>query len=169
MKKKRKSLIALLIAIGLIGVGYAAITTNLFVTGTAKIKADPENFEKNIQFATATSTTGGTATLSTDKKTITFTTKEFTAVGDSSTLTYTIKNGSNYNSSISGVVCTSSDSSYDEYVSVTPSRTSTLSLDKGDTSANETITVKMIKTYPEETTKSIVFTCTMTATGLAAN
>lgn len=169
MKKKRKSLIALLIAIGLIGVGYAAITTNIFVTGTANIQADPQNFNDNIQFATATASTGGTATLSSDKKTITFVTEEFTAVGDSTTLTYTIKNGSNYDASISAVQCTSSDSYYDEYVSVTPSRSATLSLSKGNTSAEETISVKMIKTYPEETTKSIVFTCTMTATGLAAN
>ena len=62
------------------------------------------------------------------------------------------------------MTCTSSDSDFATYLSATPSRTASLTVNKGATSSAETLTVAMIKSYPETTAKSITYTCTMTAT-----
>lgn len=167
MKKKNLGIIMLL-ALLFVGIGFAAITTNLSIDGTAKINGNSSNFTSNIQFETASAGTGATATISTDKKSVTFTTQDLKAINDSSVLTYTIKNASNYGATLGPVTCTSTDSDYATYVTVTPSRTTNLNVAKGATTAAETITVKMIKTYPETTAKSIAFTCTINATATAA-
>lgn len=167
MKIKKMGKAGILLAVLLIGVGFAAITTTLTINGTAKIGPNQTNFTNNVIFGTATATTGSTATLSTDKRAVTFTTAELTTVGDTATLTYTIKNSSQYGATVGSVTCTSTDSKYSTYVTVTPSRTTNLTVAKGATSEEETVTVKLKKSYPETTT-TIAFTCTFTATGVAA-
>lgn len=171
MKKNKNSILGIivLVAIILVGIAYAAITTNLTVSGSTSVKGDSSNFTNNVIFASATASSGSTASIDTsDKHKITFTTAELKAVGDEATLTYTIKNESNYGASISAVTCTSSDTSFATYVTATPSRSTTLTLAKGATSSSETVKIKMIKTYAQTTVKSMTFTCTMTATATSA-
>ena len=171
MKKSNNNFIKLsvLVAIVLVGVAYAAITTNLTVSGSTSVKGDSSNFTNNVIFASASASTGSTATIdSSDKHIITFTTSELKAVNDTATLTYTIKNGSNYGASISAVTCTSSDTSFATYVTATPSRSTALTLAKEATSSAETVTIKMIKSYAQTPVKSMKFTCTMTATATGA-
>ena len=171
MKKNMKNLlrIGVIAAVIHVGVAYAAITTNLSVSGSTSIKGDSSNFTNNVIFASASASTGSTATIdTTDKHIITFSTAELKAVGDEAALTYTIKNQSNYGASIGAVTCTSTDTSFATYVTATPSRTTTLALAKGATSTSETIKIKMIKTYAQTTAKAMTFTCTMTATATSA-
>ena len=169
MKKNNLIKISVLVAIILVGVAYAAITSTLTVSGSSSIKGDSTNFTNNVIFASASASTGSTATIdSSDKHIITFTTAELKAVGDTARLTYTIKNESNYGASISAVTCTSSDTSFATYVTATPSRSTTLALAKGATSASETVTIRMIKTYAQTNVKSMTFTCSMTATATDA-
>lgn len=169
MKKNNLIKISVLVAIILVGVAYAAITSTLTVSGSSSINGDSTNFTNNVIFASASASTGSTATIdSSDKHIITFTTSELKAVGDTATLTYTIKNESNYGASISAVTCTSSDTSFATYVTATPSRSTTLALAKGATSASETVTIRMIKTYAQTSVKSMTFTCSMTATATGA-
>ena len=162
--KDKKIKLAIIIAILVLGVAYAAFSVKFSINGPAKIIGDSSNFSSNIIFDSVSATTGSTATLSTDKKTITFTTPEFTAVGTNAVLTYKIKNTSNYGATVAKLTCTSSDSDFATYLTATPSRTSNLTVNKGATSAAETLTVTMVKSYPESTAKSITYTCTMTAT-----
>lgn len=168
MKRSNLIKVSVLVAIILVGVAYAAITSTLTVGGSTSVKGDSSDFTNNVVFASATPTTGSTASISTDKHSITFTTAELKAVGDEATLTYTIKNTSNYGASISAVTCSSTDKSFATYVTATPSRTTALTLNKGATSSAETVKVKMIKTYAQTTVKSMTFTCTMTATATGA-
>ena len=168
MKKNKGIKIGIILAVLVLGVAYAAITSTLTVGGSTSVKGDSTNFSNNVIFASATGTTGSTDTISTDKHSITFTTAELKAVGDEATLTYTIKNTSNYGASISAVTCSSTDTSFATYVTATPSRTTALTLNKGATSSAETVKVKMIKTYAQTTVKSMTFTCTMTATATGA-
>ncbi len=171
MKKSKNNFIKLsvLVAIVLVGVAYAAITTNLTVSGSTSVKGNSSNFSNNVIFASATASSGSTASIdTTDKHIITFTTAELKAVNDEATLTYTIKNESNYGASISAVTCSSNDTSFSTYVTATPSRSTTLTLAKGATSSAETVKIKMIKTYAQTTVKSMTFTCTMTATATGA-
>lgn len=165
MKKNKGIKIGIILAVLVLGVAYAAITANFTINGTTKINGDSSNFDANVIFdGVSTSTTGATASVSTDKKTITFTTQQMTTVGTSAVLTYKIKNTSNYGASVTKLTCTSSDGAFATYLSATPSRTTNLTVAKGATSAAETLTVSMIKSYPEATAKSITYTCTMTAT-----
>ena len=154
MKKNKGIKIGIILAVLVLGVAYAAITANY-----------SSNFDANVIFdGVSTSTTGATASVSTDKKTITFTTQQMTTVGTSAVLTYQIKITSKYGASVTKLTCTSSDGAFATYLSATPSRTTNLTVAKGATSAAETLTVSMIKSYPEATAKSITYTCTMTAT-----
>ena len=166
--KDKKIKLGIIIAFLVLGVAYAAITTTLSVGGSTSIKGDSSDFSDNVIFATATASSDSTATISTDKHTITFTTAELQTVGDEATLTYTIKNESNYGATISAVSCTSTDTSFATYVTATPSRTAELALAKGATSSSETVKIKMIKSYAETDVKSMTFTCTMTATATSA-
>ena len=166
--KDKKIKLGIIIAFLVLGVAYAAITTNLSVGGSTSVKGDSSDFSDNVIFASATASSGSTATISTDKHTITFTTAELQTVGDEATLTYTIKNESNYGATISAVSCTSTDTSFATYVTATPSRTAELALAKGATSSAETVKIKMIKSYAETDVKSMTFTCTMTATATSA-
>ena len=160
--------LGIIVAILLLGVAFAAYSVNFTINGTAKINGNSSNFNTNVIFDSVSASSGATATLSNDKKTITFTTAQFTTVGTSSTLTYKIKNTSNYGASVSKLTCTSSDSAFATYLTATPSRTTNLTVAKGSTSAAETLTVSMSTSYPESTAKSITYTCTMTATATDA-
>ena len=166
MKKNRGIKLGIIIAILVLvlGVAYAAISANFTVSGTTNINGDSSNFNSYVIFDSVSASSGATATLSTDKKTITFTTQEMTTVGTSATLTYKIKNTSNYGASVTKLTCTSSDGDFATYLSATPSRSSNLTVAKNSTSNSETLTVSMIKSYPDTTAKSITYTCTMTAT-----
>lgn len=164
MKKNKGIKLGIIVAILLLGVAFAAFSTNFTINGTAKINGDSSNFATNVIFDQVSASSGATATLSSDKKTITFTTPEFTTAGTSATLTYKIKNTSNYGASVSKLTCTSSDDDFATYLTATPSRTTNLTVAKGATSAAETLTVAMAKSYPNATAKSITYTCTMTAT-----
>ena len=169
MKRNHLVIVSVLMAIVLLGVAYAAITTNLSVGGSTSVKGDSSNFSDNVIFASATASSGSTASIgTTDKHTITFTTAQLKAIGNEATLTYTIKNESNYGATISAVSCTSTDTSFATYVTATPSRTAELALAKGATSSSETVKIKMIKSYAETDVKSMTFTCTMAATATSA-
>lgn len=92
--KKRKSFVslALLVAVLILGVGYAINSIDLKVNGDVSISADDSNF--TVEFTEATVTgDGNTATIG-DKTTATLDVKSLKTVGDTITATYTITNKS---------------------------------------------------------------------------
>ena len=96
---KKKSGIALAV-LGLT-VGFAAVSTTLYINGTAVLKENQDDFEKNVVFTAAsmeTNTNG--ASISDDGKTITFTTADLDEIGDYDVLTYEITNNSTYNAKL---------------------------------------------------------------------
>ncbi len=109
MKNKKKVVVAfLLVAVLLLGVGYAALTDTLTIIGNAHIDVDTANktFDEKIYFsnAVATSSTGtGTkedvASHSDDDAT--FTANKLATVGQVSVFTFTITNDSNVDALIS--------------------------------------------------------------------
>ncbi|MBQ7105189.1 MAG: hypothetical protein IJN90_04960 [Bacilli bacterium] len=96
MKKKNSFLVvALLIAVLMLGVGYALTTLDLNVTGTATAKDAASSFDVEFTDATAgtaTSTASSTATIG-DGETATMS-ATLTNVGESQTVTFTVKNNS---------------------------------------------------------------------------
>ena len=183
MKKGRTSRIGIIVTILLLSVGFAAITTTLYINGTAKITPNDDDFKGNVVFdknATYTyATTGSTATVSEDGKTITFTTAELTSIGDTATLNFRIANKSQYNAVLGNpaIVCTQTGATTDDHIVLIPGT----AIDgktipsKNGYSDESTVTVKMVKSYTGDENdsgkgyKSIQFQCTIAAEATEAN
>lgn len=171
MKKRNSMKTGIIVAVLLLTVGFAAVTTTLIINGTINIVPDTQDFEEKVIFKTATvDPTSGTATIASDGKSITFTTHELKSIDETSTLTYTIENGSQYGAKIGDLTCTSEDTAYTTYVEVTAGNAlSGTTLAKGTTSGEDTVVVKLKRSYAgaegvetgKDVAKTISFTCTM--------
>ena len=125
--KKMKYIILVLVL--LLSIGFAVITTNLFLNGSAFIGYG----DFDVRFSSA-NTNEGTATISNDGLSITFSSKKLTLVGETSTLDYTITNYSKeYDTSIN-VSLNIDDETYNDYYTVDhtyPSRIDAKQSDNG--------------------------------------
>ena len=109
MKNRKIVVVAfLLIAVLLLGVGYAALTDTLTIIGNAHIDVDTANatFDERIKFvdSEATSSTGtGTKAdvASHNDDDATYTVNKLAVVGEKSVFTFTIRNDSNVDAKIS--------------------------------------------------------------------
>ena len=99
MKKRRTLVISLLLVAALaLGIGYAALSEDLFITGSANIsKTDAENsFKEDVYFSYATSGDKAEAKITDDNNYATMTVKTgaLKQVGDEAVATFTIKSES---------------------------------------------------------------------------
>lgn len=167
-KQIKVSIIVLLV---LVTVGFAAISLTLNFTGDININGSYSNFENGVIFSEAamdtTSTNdGATVTIATDGKSITFTTQTLDTLNEQAVLTYKIKNDSQYNAQLGEMNCSSDDT---DYVQITRGGALTnTTIARGETSAADTITVKLVKTYSETTPKKVTITCDLNATAQSA-
>lgn len=98
MKKRRIIILAfMLIAVMVVGVGFAAYSTTLAINGTTSVSAAALEFTEDVQFTSVTSSNEafGRATIG-DGQSATFTVDGMTAYNDRVQFTYTIKNNSTY-------------------------------------------------------------------------
>ena len=155
MKKANNKLISviILIAIILVAVGYAAITNiELNINGTAKSKAEQENFV--VELIGEPQTTGDGSTIATidaqDKTQGTMTVTGLNAKGQTAIAVYTVENKSQ---DLSADLTAEATSSNDEYFEVQ------CSLDKTTLKAQEettmTVKVKLLKTPIDETKENL--------------
>lgn len=113
---KRPAKLGIIILIVLLSVGFAAVATNLIINGSANIASNTNDF--NVFFSKAVTEEGGTATISEDKKTITYSTNTLVNVGDTAELKYRITNeSSQYDAYIKMIM--NIDSQYMEYLNIT--------------------------------------------------
>ena len=107
MKKRRTTLIALTLTAALcLGIGYAAVTTTLDVTGKADVNAD-EVFANAIDFtgARAQDTVNDTASVNlNDASKASFTAKSLNSVNDSATFEFDVTNSGDYDANIAVTV-----------------------------------------------------------------
>lgn len=177
MKKNKTVKTGMLVAIGFLAVGFAAVTTTLNINGTAVIGSNSDEFNENVVFSTETgkaptlvdSTTKTTTapTVSADGKTITFQTPAMDTINETVTLTYSVQNkSSEYNAKLGEMTCTVTGDNAADYVSVTPANTlKDVVVNAGSTSATpDTVVVKMLKSYVGDTNASYTITCHMDAT-----
>lgn len=109
MKNRKTVVVAfLLVAVMLLGVGYAALTDTLTIIGNAHIDVDTANktFDERIYFSAAEATSSsGTGTkadvVSFADDDATFTANKLALVGEKSVFTFTITNTSNVDAEIS--------------------------------------------------------------------
>lgn len=109
MKNRKFIVVAfLLVAVMLLGVGYAALTDTLTIIGNAHIDVDTANktFDEKVYFSaaeatssTGTGTTADVASFTTDDAT--YTANKLATVGQKSVFTFTITNDSNVDALIS--------------------------------------------------------------------
>ena len=152
-------------------VGFASLTTSLYINGTIRVRSSAEDFEKNVIFSSA-SAEKGTATISTDGKTLTYTTDALKTINETSTLSYTITNNSQYGAQFStpSVVCTptnSTDALMEEYLALTIGTELDGINISPTSSANGTLQVSLKKSHVGDDTQ-ISYKCTISATATEA-
>ena len=148
----------IIIAIVLLAIGFSAVTTTLVIRGNANLLADYDNFD--IYFSAAVLDGINTPTLiSSDRKTITYTTKDLKLVGDISTLEYTVQNDSTQYDAEVSVECAPSTT---DYLNITNSMMDTII--RAQSSENGTLRVELTRQSAEiiETP----FTCTLNVTAI---
>ena len=152
---KKKSM--LIIAILLMSIGFAAISTTLIINGNAKVSENNEDF--SVIF-TAASIDGKDvyATIVDDtKKTITFTTSELKTLGQTSILTYEVtNNSSNYDANVN-VTCVPKTGTTAKYTSIKNKLENDATVVKAKSSVNGTLTVTLDKVATESVTEE--YTC----------
>lgn len=161
MKNRKTVVVAfLLVAMLLIGVGFAQLTDQLVITGKADVDADhsQEVFDGDIYFSNVISGTGCTAEILSDpdQGEITVTAGALKEVGKEVIATYTIKSESDLDVTITPSIVTSNPT----YFTVTTSWNGPQVLPAGST-IDITVTVKLAMTA--ETDQSTTFTVTLDA------
>ena len=165
--KKRTGIFAIIIAILVLGVGYAAMSgKTLFVNdSTAKIAVDDNNFNVVFKSNDTFSNTGvGTVEYTrTDDQHIAFTLTGFTKKGDTATITLPFENASDtLKAELENAVITNSDGNYFRVTAT--NLAGTVLNESGETGddANLVITVEALKT-PVETDITTTITATLKA------
>ena len=92
--------------------GFAAVSTSLFINGSVAFGTNENDFDVIFTEALLNDNKSADATISDDKKSITFTSNKLTEVGDIAVLDYKVKNNSTqYGASVT-INCTNVDNSY---------------------------------------------------------
>lgn len=149
MKKRRIIILAfMLIAVMVVGIGFAAYSTTLAIHGTTAVSAEAIDFTEDVQFVSATSDNEAFGTASPgDGQTATFEVNGMTAYNDRVTFTYTIKNSSTYDVNIAITT---------HPTPASPSKCSVTTMLSSDTiTAGGTITATVIVVLNENVTEAI--------------
>ena len=155
MRKNKKWLLA---AILLLGIGFAAVSTTLYISGNVGITANEADFDVKFTKAKLDGTDISTSAISADGKTITYGTNDLSMVGDKSTLDFEITNNSELYDAEVSIECSATGTKRD-YYSITKNVASTI---VAKTKEAGKVDVELIKATTEDITEE--FTCTLTAT-----
>ena len=154
--KNRKGLIAFLVlAVMLLGVGYAALTDTLDITGSADVNqsAAEEAFNEDIYFSAAVANEdGNTASINADNNDkASFTAKTLKGKGDKVTFTFTIKNDGDVAATVTPKLNATLGNTNPEYFSLTSDWDGASKTLEAGGELTYTLTVELLKT-PTETT-----------------
>ena len=159
MKKRASIVVALL----LLAVGFAAISTTLIINGSTKVGENTDDFSVIFTKATLDGQDVYANVISQDKKTITFETSELKTLNQTSVLTYEITNNSaNYDAEVS-VNCKVKDNTTTKYTSIKNELEGNAALIKAKETLNGTLTVTLNKTATEEANEEYVCELTFNA------
>ena len=155
MKNKRSIIVAfLLCACLIVGVGYAALSDTLDITGSADVNqsAAEEAFNEDVYFSHAVANeTGNTASVNGDNNDkASFTAATLKGKGDKVTFTFTIENGGDLEASITPKLNATLGNTNPEYFSISSDWNGATKILAAHDSITYTVTVELIKT-PTET------------------
>ena len=152
---KKKSM--LIIAILLMSIGFAAISTTLIINGNAKVSENSEDFSVIFTEASLDGKDVYSTAVDDTKKTITFTTSELKTLNQTSILTYEVtNNSSNYDANVS-VTCVPNEGTTAKYTSIKNKLENDATVVKAKESLNGTLTVTLDKVATESVTEE--YTC----------
>ena len=145
---KKKSM--LIVAILLMSIGFAAVSTTLVINGNAKVSENEEDFSVIFTAASIDGKDVYSTVIDDTKKTITFETSELKTLNQTSILTYEVtNNSSNYDAEVS-VTCVPKDGTTAKYTSIKNKLENDATVVKAKESLNGTLTVTLDKTSTEE-------------------
>ena len=153
MKKKRMLIIAIL----LMSIGFASISTTLIINGNAKVSENNEDFSVIFTAASIDGNDVYSTAVDETKKTITFTTSELKTLNQTSILTYEVtNNSSNYDANVI-VTCVPKEGTTAKYTSIKNKLDNDATVVKAKSSVNGTLTVTLDKVATESVTEE--YTC----------
>ena len=152
---KKKSM--LIIAILLMSIGFAAISTTLILNGNAKVSENNEDFSVIFTAASIDGNDVYSTAVDETKKTITFTTSELKTLNQTSILTYEVtNNSSNYDAEVN-VTCVPKTGTTAKYTSIKNKLENDATVVKAKSSVNGTLTVTLDNVATEAVTEE--YTC----------
>ena len=159
MKKKASIVIAIL----LLAVGFAAISTTLIINGSTKVSENTDDFSVIFTAATLDGQDVYANVISQDKKIITFETSDLKTLNQTSVLNYEVTNDSaNYDAEVQ-VNCKIKDNAEAKYTSIKNELENNATVVKAKESVNGTLTVTLNKTATEEVKEEYVCELTFNA------
>ena len=155
MKNRRNVVVAfMLVAVMLLGVGYAALTDTLDINGTVDVNqsAAEEAFNEDIFFSAAVANeAGNTASVNADNNDkASFTINTFKGKDDVATFTFTIKNNGDVDANVTPKLNASLGNTNPEYFSIESDWDGATKTLAAGGEITYTLTVTMLKT-PTET------------------
>ena len=105
--RKRKYII--LISILFLTIGFATITTTLIFNVMLRIGTDNSDFDRNVIFTRAETDSGGSSTISSDGKSIAFTSKELKDLYETFVLDFDLTNNSRQYEAEATIECSKVD------------------------------------------------------------
>ena len=160
MKKKS----AIIVAILIMCVGFAAISTSLIINGSTKVSENTQDFDIYFSKARLDTVDVYKSVISEDKKTINFSTNELKILNQTSTLTYEVTNNSNnYDAEVS-LTCTPTSG---KYTSITNELDAKNNIVEARNTAKGRVTIKLNKVTTEEANEK--YSCTLSFTAVERN
>ena len=152
---KKKSM--LIVAILLMSIGFAAVSTTLIINGNANVSENQDDFSVIFTAATLDGKDVYSSVVDDTKKIITFETSELKTLNQTSVLTYEVTNNSNnYDAEVS-VTCVPKDGTTAKYTSIKNKLDNDATVVKAKESVNGTLIVTLDKTSTEEVSEE--YTC----------
>ena len=153
MKKKS----AIIIAIILMSIGFAAVSTTLIINGSAKVSENQDDFSVIFTAASIDGKDVYSTAVDDTKKTITFETSELKTLNQTSILKYEVTNNSSQYDAEVNVTCVPKEGTTAKYTSIKNKLDNDATVVKAKTSVNGTLTVTLNKTATESVTEE--YTC----------
>ena len=145
---KRKS--AIVIAILIMAIGFASISTTLIINGNTKVSENTEDFDIYFSKAVVDNVDVYEKVTSQDKKIITFETSELKTLNQTSVLNYEVtNNSSNYDAEIQ-INCKVKDNTEAKYTSIKNELEGNATKVKAKETLNGTLTITLNKTSTQE-------------------
>ena len=152
---KKKSM--LIVAIILMSIGFAAISTTLILNGNANVSENNEDFSVIFTAASIDGNDVYTTAVDETKKIITFATSELKTLNQTSILTYEVtNNSSNYDAKVT-VTCVPKTGTTAKYTSIKNKLENDATVIKAKSSVNGTLTVTLDKVAIESVIEE--YTC----------